>query len=189
VAAIRRRTGWGVAGHKEHQPGGYGHSSVKTDPSFDMNRFRQDVEALIREGLDDVSARDVWSYDPDDPADRGAIANAPHRHDAKTNPTVRPAFALSDMWKLVGEVRAEQTAARARDEAILKAVTGSSGEAILAEIRRQGEQTRAAIARVVPDVLAALPTGDGPVSREDLVAALTAVLGSLDGATPDTGRG
>ena len=59
VAAIRRRTGWGVAGHKEHQPGGYGHSSVKTDPSFDMNRFRRDVDALLAGGMDDVSAEDV----------------------------------------------------------------------------------------------------------------------------------
>ncbi|MEE6263742.1 peptidoglycan recognition protein family protein [Plantactinospora sonchi] len=47
VAAIRRRTGWGVAGHKEHQPGGYGHASVKTDPSFNMDRFRRDVAALL----------------------------------------------------------------------------------------------------------------------------------------------
>jgi len=54
VAAIRHHTGWGVAGHKEHQPGGYGHSSVKTDPSFNMDRFRRDVEALLAEGVDDV---------------------------------------------------------------------------------------------------------------------------------------
>jgi hypothetical protein len=47
VAALKRRTGWGVAGHKEHQPGGHGHSSVKTDPSFNMNTFRRDVEALL----------------------------------------------------------------------------------------------------------------------------------------------
>ncbi|MEO3743286.1 N-acetylmuramoyl-L-alanine amidase [Plantactinospora sp. B5E13] len=47
VAAIRRRTGWGVAGHKEHQPGGYGHASVKADPSFNMDRFRRDVAALL----------------------------------------------------------------------------------------------------------------------------------------------
>lgn len=51
VAAIRRRTGWGIAGHKEHQPGGYsGHTSIKTDPGFDMARFRQAVSEY-REGM------------------------------------------------------------------------------------------------------------------------------------------
>lgn len=59
VAAIKRRTGWGMAGHKEHQPGGYGKSSVKTDPSFNMNTFRRDVDALIAKGLTGVSAKDV----------------------------------------------------------------------------------------------------------------------------------
>ncbi|GAA3764184.1 hypothetical protein GCM10022225_57680 [Plantactinospora mayteni] len=45
VRALRDRTGWGIAGHKEHQPAGYGHPSVKTDPSFNMNQFRRDVAA------------------------------------------------------------------------------------------------------------------------------------------------
>jgi|GEM_PF-2438721 hypothetical protein len=71
VAAIRRRTGWGVAGHKEHQPGGYGHSSVKTDPSFDMNRFRRDVEALlsgeenIMPALSDAQQEQLFKYAKD----------------------------------------------------------------------------------------------------------------------------
>jgi len=47
VAAIRRHTGWGIAGHKEHQPGGHGHASSKTDPSFDMDQFRRDVAAAL----------------------------------------------------------------------------------------------------------------------------------------------
>ena len=68
---------------------------------------------------------------------------------------------------------------------VVRAVLASStsdedADAILAEIRRQGELTRAAVA----GILDALPEGDGPVSREDLVAALTTVLGSVDGATP-----
>lgn len=51
VAAIRKHTGWGIAGHKEHQPGGYpGHTSIKTDPGFDMGRFRQAVSEY-REGM------------------------------------------------------------------------------------------------------------------------------------------
>lgn len=47
VAAMVRHTGWGVAGHKEHQPAGYRHPSVKTDPSFDMGQFRRDVAGLL----------------------------------------------------------------------------------------------------------------------------------------------
>ncbi|MDG4831945.1 N-acetylmuramoyl-L-alanine amidase [Solwaraspora sp. WMMD1047] len=47
VAALRQRTGWAVAGHKEHQPGGYGNPSVKTDPSFNMDQFRRDVAGRL----------------------------------------------------------------------------------------------------------------------------------------------
>ncbi|GAB3142504.1 hypothetical protein GCM10027290_17160 [Micromonospora sonneratiae] len=47
VAAIHRHTGWGLAGHKEHQPGGHGHSSSKTDPAFNMDQFRRDVSAVL----------------------------------------------------------------------------------------------------------------------------------------------
>ena len=47
VAALVRRTGWGVAGHKEHQPGGHGHSSSKTDPAFNMDQFRRNVSAAL----------------------------------------------------------------------------------------------------------------------------------------------
>src|SRR5688572_5831730 len=46
VAAICRRMGWSVAriaGHKEHQPAGYGKASTKTDPTFDMGTFRAQV--------------------------------------------------------------------------------------------------------------------------------------------------
>ncbi|AVT32083.1 MULTISPECIES: N-acetylmuramoyl-L-alanine amidase [unclassified Plantactinospora] len=50
VRALRDRTGWGIAGHKEHQPAGYGHPSVKTDPSFNMNQFRRDVAAASSGG-------------------------------------------------------------------------------------------------------------------------------------------
>lgn len=44
VRAIREHTGWGIAGHKEHQPAGYpGNTSIKTDPGFDMDKFRRHV--------------------------------------------------------------------------------------------------------------------------------------------------
>jgi len=69
VAAIRKRTGWGIGGHKEHQPGGYGHSSTKTDPSFNMDQFRRDVAARLA-GEDEemaLSDRDaerlIWRVD------------------------------------------------------------------------------------------------------------------------------
>jgi len=71
-------------------------------------------------------------------------------------------------------------------EALTKLVGGQDASRVLEEIRAQHEQTRAAVAGIVPAVLAELPD-EGPVSREDLVAALTSVLGSVDGATPAQG--
>ncbi|MEQ4304327.1 N-acetylmuramoyl-L-alanine amidase [Plantactinospora sp. B6F1] len=70
VAALRDRTGWGIAGHKEHQPGGYGHSSVKTDPSFNMNQFRRDVAASsggenIMPALSDREQEQLFKYAKD----------------------------------------------------------------------------------------------------------------------------
>lgn len=69
-------------------------------------------------------------------------------------------------------------------QALTKLVGGDDADRVITEIRAQHEQTRALIGGIVPQVLAALPAGDGPVSREDLEAALRAVLGSVDGATP-----
>jgi hypothetical protein len=49
VAALATRLGIPVsrvAGHKEHQPAGYGKASTKTDPTFDMDRFRRAVAAV-----------------------------------------------------------------------------------------------------------------------------------------------
>lgn len=64
VAAIRAHTGWGIAGHKEHQP--YpppaGQTSTKTDPGFDMNQFRRAVDALIEEGLDDMTPEQLMKH-------------------------------------------------------------------------------------------------------------------------------
>ncbi|MEW2474600.1 N-acetylmuramoyl-L-alanine amidase [Micromonospora gifhornensis] len=50
VAALVERLGipvGRVAGHKEHQPAGYGKSSTKSDPTFDMAKFRRDVAAMV----------------------------------------------------------------------------------------------------------------------------------------------
>ncbi|MEO3930924.1 N-acetylmuramoyl-L-alanine amidase [Micromonosporaceae bacterium B7E4] len=58
VAALKRRTGWGIGGHKEHQPAGYGHSSTKTDPSFSMVQFRADVARSLAGEDDDMPLSD-----------------------------------------------------------------------------------------------------------------------------------
>lgn len=60
VAAICRRQGWTadrVVGHREHQPG------QKTDPEFDMHRFRSDVAAeIIRQDHEEKEVDDMRPY-------------------------------------------------------------------------------------------------------------------------------
>ncbi|TDC81913.1 N-acetylmuramoyl-L-alanine amidase [Micromonospora sp. KC606] len=54
VAAITRRAGFSVsrvAGHFEHQPG------AKTDPGFDMAKFRRDIAAVLAGKDDDMSEK------------------------------------------------------------------------------------------------------------------------------------
>ncbi|RKR92760.1 N-acetylmuramoyl-L-alanine amidase [Micromonospora pisi] len=60
---------------------------------------------------------------------------------------------------------------------------GVDESAILARIDQQAREIRSG---VVADIMARLPQ-QGPVDRDDLVAALTTVLGSVDGATPTGG--
>lgn len=52
VAAVRKRTGWAIVGHKEHQPGD------KPDPEFNMDQFRRDVTAAMN-GDDVLDNNDV----------------------------------------------------------------------------------------------------------------------------------
>lgn len=55
-AALLRRLGWGahhLVGHKEHTPG------HKTDPTFDMARFRTDVTAVLAGEDDHVTNDDI----------------------------------------------------------------------------------------------------------------------------------
>lgn len=56
-------------------------------------------------------------------------------------------------------------------------------QAILKHIDQRATELRAGI---VSDIMARLPQ-QGPIDRDDLVAAFTAVLGSVDGATPTGG--
>jgi hypothetical protein len=85
-------------------------------------------------------------------------------------------------------ILAELADARVRQEAILAAVTGGDQEAILAAIQAEGERTRQQLdaqgevdavhdAELLTRILAALPAGSGPVSRDELEAALRTVLG------------
>lgn len=86
---------------------------------------------------------------------------------------------------------------RNRDAAILTAVKGDDDAAAIiarfdaahAELLAQSDQHQAdqltAMQAMGDRLLAALPES-GPVSREDLVAALTTVLGAVDGATPQS---
>jgi hypothetical protein len=62
VAALVRHLGipvGRVAGHKEHQPwpAPAGQTSTKSDPEFDMTRFRRDVTAALTREDDDMSAK------------------------------------------------------------------------------------------------------------------------------------
>jgi hypothetical protein len=59
---------------------------------------------------DDVSARDVWTYDPN--ADgQGGVPNLPGRADSETNKTVTPGFALGQAWKESRTAREQSTQA------------------------------------------------------------------------------
>ena len=103
VAAILRHTGWPVsrvAGHKEHQPGD------KSDPEFDMARFRADVTAALNGEDDDMpSAEDLINAD---------IIPNPYG-DQATNKTITLATAVrnigGDTRTTVAEVKAARIAA------------------------------------------------------------------------------
>jgi hypothetical protein len=116
---------------------------------------------------DDVSAADVWNtkwkgVDKEYPASSWLIM---------ANTYASKAYA-------------EAKAVRAGQAAILAAIQGLDTEAVLAEIRRVADEERQRDAELPARVLAALPGGDGPVSRDDLEAALRSVLGSVDNETP-----
>lgn len=67
-----------------------------------LRRYADDRKALasILEVVvgDDVSARDVWMYDPNKDGE-GGVPNLPGRADSDNNKTVTPGFALGQAWK------------------------------------------------------------------------------------------
>ena len=136
VAALVRHLGIPVSrvvGHKEHQPGD------KSDPGFDMDKFRRDVAAAL-EGDDMPSAEEVAKAVLNAAVDRPEWSPV-----AKTKPTMKVSAALETTLNLIGgehrtalaEIRANQAEIRANQAAILRAVSGQPGEQILAEVQAQ----------------------------------------------------
>lgn len=155
-----------VAGHKEHQPG------AKSDPTFDMPRFRADVAAALRTGEDQE----------DDMADASTIkaiaqASAAAVHNQRVGSSQRTIG-----MQLQGAAQAEQLAeVTAKLDALIRAQAGQAGDAILAEIRAQGEQTRAALLAAVveraPELAAAVAAQLGDqVAVDELAEAFTRAL-------------
>ncbi|MFY1688188.1 N-acetylmuramoyl-L-alanine amidase [Plantactinospora sp. WMMB782] len=158
-AAWCRRLGWSanrLVGHKEHTPG------RKTDPTFSMSQFRADVAAVL-DGKDD-----------DMPYSESELRALPWQYAGRGMPGVPEG--RSTLWTLGSIYSATQ--------ALLRAQVGDGADEIIAEIRAQGDRTRAALIELRDAILAELPES-GPVSRADVEAAFRAVLGSVDGATPD----
>ncbi|MFG1847766.1 peptidoglycan recognition protein family protein [Micromonospora carbonacea] len=189
VAALVRHLGISpsrVAGHKEHQPypAPPGQTSTKSDPTFDMGQFRARVTALLAGEEDDVKPSDQLKI-----AGWGASTWPQDKGLADGQVSAETAWGGAYLHARLGQERTAQLVTMV--DALARLVGGQDAGAIVAEIRAQHEQTRAAIAGVAGAVLAELPDGDGPISRDDLEAALEsglrAVLGSVDGATPAQG--
>lgn len=79
-------------------------------------------------------------------------------------------------------MNSEAYKARLTAEAALAAVKGVDDEGIKALIAQTATADAARDAELPARIREALPAGDGPVSREDLEAALRTVLGSVDNA-------
>lgn len=159
-AAWCKRLGWSadrLVGHKEHTPG------RKTDPTFSMGQFRRDVAAALA-GKDD----------DDMPYTEGQLQALPWQYKGRGMPGVPSG--KNTLWVL-GSIYSTT-------QALLRAEAGDDADQIIAEIRAQGDRTLAALVEFQDAILAELPDS-GPVSREDVVAAFRAVLGSVDGAVPE----
>jgi hypothetical protein len=111
-----------------------------TDPgsNFPMTLLIDKVAALLNG--DDVSAKDVWTYDPNKLGE-GGVANIPGRHDFPENVTVTPSYALHDAWRRISELQAENAALRAlieqRFNDVMTAIQNlTSGGATAAEVKK-----------------------------------------------------
>lgn len=88
--------------------------------------------------------------------------------------------ALYDTAGRTAELLRQVAAVRAGQEAILGAVKGLDTKAVLARINEVATAEAQRDAELPARLLAALPAGSDPVSREELEAALRSVLGSVD---------
>lgn len=111
-----------------------------TDPgnNFPMTLLIDKAAAILNG--DDVSAKDVWTYDPGDP-NNGGIRNPRQRHDSETNLTTQASFAVGDMWQLIYDLIDKMNALDAltaqRHTEILNAIaTLTSGGATAEEVKR-----------------------------------------------------
>jgi hypothetical protein len=177
VAAIRRHTGWGIVGHKEHQPGGYGHPSVKTDPSFNMDQFRGDVAAqLAGEGnimpaLTDEEQHDLYARvkSLSWQVGRGALkqGNAGDKEPL--------------LW-WTGHVNQFMAEVRGRLDALAAATGDEAVLAELARIRTEASAAAAGLHEAVDEVDEAVLAALGVADLDQAAAALRAAFGDARAA-------
>ncbi|WP_431976190.1 peptidoglycan recognition protein family protein [Micromonospora haikouensis] len=173
VAALVRKLGISVgrvAGHKEHQPwpAPAGQTSTKSDPEFDMTKFRAAVAAELAGG-DDVKPSDqlkIAGWGPKTwPDDKGL---------ADGQVSAETAWGGAYLHSRLAQERTAEL--RTMVEALTKLVGGQDATAIVAEIRDQHERTRAAVDALdldEPEIVAGVLAGLSP----DRLAAALAVAG------------
>lgn len=167
VAAIQDHTGWRIAGHKEHQP--YppppGETSTKTDPLFNMDKFRQDVADYQSGGflvaLSDKQQQETydrikqlaWSVGrgvpiPDDPSTFEALTWALDRQSKLLQAVAtRVDLDQAEIDRIVLAVpSAEENA-----EAVMARLAGSSDEDVVAALRAALGDRAASIGRMLAD--------------------------------------
>lgn len=142
-----------VAGHKEHQPGD------KSDPTFNMSKFRSDVAALIAAGMeDDMSVADVTN---------GLNTVVPYASNAGKR------LAAEGWGNVSTRVMLEYVWETARGNS--KAIT-----ALAAQLANRDEVDEVALANalapaVATAVLAGLPEDRDDISAEELTEAVRSV--------------
>lgn len=111
-----------------------------TDPgnNFPLSLLIDKINDILNG--DDVSAKDVWTYDPND-ISQGGLKNPRQRHDSDTNPTTQYGFGLGDMWQGIYDAHDKIDAAAALAEkrhnevmAAIALITG--GGATAAEVKK-----------------------------------------------------
>lgn len=144
-------------------------ATIGGQSTCDANAYRgtlAELTALVAPGWEDdmPSVEEIWNQD-------GIVTNPDQRGDAKTNPTVRAAFAVGDTWQQVYNLR-DQVGALGKS--LAAAITA------LAAKDQVDETVLAAqlIPGVVAGVLAALPPGV-EVTAEQLQTAIVGALREL----------